>query len=200
MTLIISFLQEGHLPQDANEAKKIKKMAAKFTVLNDILYKRGFSMPYLKCVDEDEAKYIPKEIHEGIYGDHAGPRSLVIKVIRIGYFWPTMQVDGVELVKKCDKCQRFGNVQRLLAEKLTTITSPWPFSQWGINIVGPLPLGKGQVKFLLVAIDYFTKWVEVEALATITEAKIRNFVWKNIICRSGIPMMIISDNGRQFDN
>ena len=176
MTPIISFLQEGHLPQDANEAKKIKKMAAKFTVLNDILYKRGFSMPYLKCVDEDEAKYILKEIHEGIYGDHAGPRSLVSKVIRIGYFWPTMQVDGVELVKKCDKCQRFGNVQRLLAEKLTTITSPWPFSQWGINIVGPLPLSKGQVKFLLVAIDYFTKWVEAEALATITEAKIRSFV------------------------
>ena len=78
----------------------------------------------------------------------------------------------MELVKKCDKCQRFGNVQRLPTERLTTITSPWPFAQWGINIIGPLPLGKGQVKFLLVAIDYFTKWVEVEALATITEAKI----------------------------
>ena len=83
---------------------------------------------------------------------------------------------------------------------MTTITSPWPFAQWGIDIVGPLPLGKRQVKFLLVAIDYFTKWVEVEALATITEAKIRNFVWKNIICKFGIPMTIISDNGWQFDN
>ena len=104
MTPIISFLQEGHLPQDANKAKKIKKMTARFTVLNDTLYKRGFSMPYLKCVDEDEAKYILKEIHEGIYGDHAGPRSLVSKVIQTGYFWPTMQVDAVELVKKYDKC------------------------------------------------------------------------------------------------
>ena len=63
-----------------------------------------------------------------------------------------------------------------------------------------MPQGKGQVKFLLVAIDYFTKWVEVEALATITEARIRSFVWKNIICRFGIPRTIISDNGRQFDN
>ena len=106
----------------------------------------------------------------------------------------------MELVKKCDKCQRFGNVQRLPTERLTTITSPWPFAQWGINIIGPLPLGKGQVKFLLVAIDYFTKWVEAEALATITEAKIQRFVWKNIICRFGIPMTIISNNGRQFDN
>ena len=63
-----------------------------------------------------------------------------------------------------------------------------------------MPQGKGQVKFLLVAIDYFTKWVEAEALATITEARIRSFVWKNIICRFEIPMMIISNNGRQFDN
>ena len=55
---------------------------------------------------------------------------------------------------------------------MTTIIFPWPFAQSGIDILGPLPLGKGQVKFLLVAIDYFTKWVEVEALATITEAKI----------------------------
>ena len=83
---------------------------------------------------------------------------------------------------------------------MTTITSPWPFAQWGIDIVGPLPLGKSQVKFLLVAIDYFTKWVEAEALATITEARIQNFVWKNIICKFGIPLTIISDNGRQFDS
>ena len=111
-----------------------------------------------------------------------------------------MQVYARKLVKKCDKCQRFGNVQRLPAERLTTITSPWPFAQWGIDIVGPLPRGKGQVKFLLVAIDYFTKWVEAEALSTITEAKIQSFVWKNIICRFGIPQIIISDNGQQFNS
>ena len=64
--------------------------------------------------------------------------------------------------------------------------------------MGPLPQGKRQMKFLLVAIDYFTKWVEVEALATIIETKVQNFVWKNIICRFGIPRTIISDNGRQF--
>ena len=114
-------------------------------------------MPYLKCVDNDEAKYILEEIHGGICGNHAGPRSLVSKAIKTGYFWPTMQGEALELVKKCEKCQRFENIQRLPAERMTMITSPWPFAQWGINIVGPLPLGKGQVKFLLVAIDYFIK-------------------------------------------
>ena len=157
-------------------------------------------MPYLKCIDEEEAKYILEKIHEGVCGDHAGPRSLISKVIRTGYFWPTLQVDARELIKKCDKCQRFGNVQHLPVERLTTIASLWPFAQWGIDIVGPLPWGKGQVKFLLVTIDYFTKWVETEALATITEAKIQSFVWKNIICRFGIPRTIISDNRWQFNS
>ena len=153
-------------------------------------------MPYLKCVDEEEAKYILEEIHEGICRDHTDLRSLVNKVIGIGNFWPTMQVDAVEIVKKCDKCHRYGNVQRLPTKRLMMIASPWPFAQWEIDIVGPLPQGKGQVKFLLVAIDYFTKWVEVEALAMITEVRIRSFVWRNIICRFGIPLTIISDNGR----
>ena len=104
MTPIISYLQDGHLPQNTKEAKKIKKRAARFTIFNDALYKRGFSMPYLKCVDKEEARYILEEIHGGVCGDHAGPRSLVNKVVRTGYFWPTMQVDAVEIVKRCDKC------------------------------------------------------------------------------------------------
>ena len=139
MTPIISYLQDGHLPQNTKEAKKIKKRAARFTILNDALYKRGFSMPYLKCVDEEEARYILEEIHGGVCNDHAGPRSLVNKVVRTRYFWPTMQVDAAEIVKRCDKCQRYGNVQRLPAERLTTIASPWPFAQWGIDIIDPLP-------------------------------------------------------------
>ena len=109
--------------------QKVRKRAAKFTILNDTLYKKGFSMPYLKCVDEEEAKYILEEIQKEICGAHVSPRSLVSKVIRTGYFWPTMQVDAMELIKKCDNCQRFGSVQRLLAEKLTTIASLWPFAQ-----------------------------------------------------------------------
>ena len=86
MTSIISFLLDGHLPQDIEEARKVRKRAARFMILNDTLYKRGFSMPFLKCVDEEEVKYVLEEIHEGVCGDHASPRSLVSKVIKIGYF------------------------------------------------------------------------------------------------------------------
>ena len=129
MTSILSFLQDGWLPQDVEEARKVRKRTARFTILNDTLYKRGFSMPYLKCIDKDEAEYILEEIHDGICRDHAGLRSLVSKIIRTGYFWPTMQKDAREFVKRCDKYQRFGNVQRIPAERLTPINSPWPLAQ-----------------------------------------------------------------------
>ena len=197
---IFLFLQEGRLPSDPEEAKKVRKRAARFTILNDELYKRGYSQPYLRCVEKEEAKYILEEVHGGICRDHMGAKSLVRKIMRTGYFWPTMQQDAVDFVRKCDSCQRYRNVQRIPGEKMTTIFSPWPFAQWGIDIMGPLPQGKRQVKFLLVAINYFIKWVEAEALAIITEAKVQNFVWKNIVCRFEIPKTIISDNGRQFDS
>ncbi|XP_075640160.1 uncharacterized protein LOC142611893 [Castanea sativa] len=95
MAPIMSFLQDGRLPQDPKDARKIKQRATRFTILNDRLYKRGYSLPYLKCVDEDEARYILEEIHEGVCRNHAGPRSLASKVIRTGYFWPTVQADAV---------------------------------------------------------------------------------------------------------
>ena len=108
---ILSYLKDGRLPPNPDKAKKIQKRAARFTVLNDELYKRGFSQPYLRCVDEEEAKYVLEEVHRGIYGDHMGAKSLVRKIMSTGYFWPTMQQDAANFVKKCDSCQRYGNVQ-----------------------------------------------------------------------------------------
>ena len=76
----------------------------------------------------------------------------------------------------------------------------WPFAQWGLDIMGPFPTALRQLKFLVVDIDYFTKWVEAEPLATITEKSIHTFVWRNIICTYRIPRVLVSDNGNQFDN
>ena len=107
--------------------------------MNDTLYKNGFSMPYLKYVNEKEAKYIIKEIHDEICGDHASPRSLISKVIRTSYFWHTLQNDAKEFVKRCDKCQRFGNVQRIPSEKLTTIAYPWSLPGGGLTSLAHYP-------------------------------------------------------------
>ena len=111
-----------------------------------------------------------------------------------------MLKDAQAYVKACDKCQRFSNLIRQPPEALTPMTALWPFAQWGLDIMGHFSMALRQLKFLVVGIDYFTKWVEAEPLATITEKSIRSFVWRNIICRYGIPRVLVSDNGKQFDN
>jgi hypothetical protein len=85
-----------------------------------------------------------------------------------------------EVIKHCNKCQRFGQETTNLTEELSFISSPRPFAQWGVDLVGPMPMGKGGCRF--VSVDYFTKWEEAEALATIKTGNIRNFLWKFVIC------------------
>ena len=117
-----------------------------------------------------------REVHEGICGNHSGSRSLVHKLIRAEYYWPTMQKDAQAYVKACNRCQKFSNVIRQPTKELTPMTAPWPFAQWGMDIMGPFPITIQQLKFLIVGIDYFTKRVEAEALATIIEKNVRSFV------------------------
>ena len=83
---------------------------------------------------------------------------------------------------------------------LNPLSSPWPFAQWGLDIVGPFPKAVGNKKYLLVGIDYFMKWVEVEPLANIRDVDVKRFVWKNIVTRFRVPYVLISDNGFQFDS
>ena len=98
-TTIASYLKDGVLPDEKKAARKLKVRAARFILIKDVLYKRGFSCPYLRCLGNEEADYVMREIHEGIYGNHSGSRSLVHKLVRAGYYWPTMQTDAEAYVK-----------------------------------------------------------------------------------------------------
>ena len=140
-----------------------------------------------------------EKIHYGICGAHEGAGTLANKIFRQGYYWPTVKKEAEEFVRKCDVCQRFANAINVPATLQSSISSPWPFSQWGIDILRPFPKTTGQKKFVVVAVEYFSKWPEAEAIATITARKMIDFVWENIICRFGIPRVLISNNGRQFD-
>ena len=82
---------------------------------------------------------------------------------------------------------------------LTLIMFTLPFSKWGMDILGPFPVAAGQKKFLLVGVDYFTKWVEVEAMKGITTNDVKGFIWKNLITRFGMPKSIVFDNRPQFE-
>ncbi|KAL0285395.1 UNVERIFIED_CONTAM: Gag-Pol polyprotein [Sesamum radiatum] len=195
---LLRYLKGAILPNDPIAAKRIKFKATRFTVIGDELYKRTINGTLLKCLDEERAEYVLREIHEGSCGNHSGGRSLAQKVTRQGYFLPTLVKDATEFAKKCESCQKYAALIHSPATSMEPIRIACPFDQWGIDIVGPFPPAIAQNKFMIVAVEYFTKWVEVEAVAKISEKEVINFIWKNIICRFGIPRILVSDNGTQF--
>ena len=111
-----------------------------------------------------------------------------------------MQKEAQEYVKKCDQYQRFALNIHQPRGVLNPLSSPQPFVQWGLDIVGPFRKAAGNKKYLLVSTDYFTKWVEAEPLANIRDVDTKKFVWKNVVTRFGVPHSLILDNGLQFDN
>lgn len=127
---------------------------------------------------------------------HAGPRSVTTKITRLGYFWPSMHQDAKNEIERCQSCQIHASVSKMPKQDLIPVTTAWPFYKWGIDIVGPFPQGVGNMKFLIVVVDYFTKWVEAKPLATITGQHVINFVWEHIVCRFGVPHVMVSDNGK----
>ena len=102
MALIISYLKDRKLSERKDEARKLRPRAARYVLMDKVLYKRGFSQPYLRCLVPDEANYVLREVHEGACGNHSGARSLIHKVVRAGYYWPTVQADAKAYVKVCD--------------------------------------------------------------------------------------------------
>ncbi|GKU90939.1 hypothetical protein SLEP1_g4880 [Rubroshorea leprosula] len=197
-TPLINYLQSGELPEDQSAAKLIKRRAAHFTLLDNQLYKRAASMPLLRCLTPYEAEYAVREVHEGVCGTHIGGKTLARKLLRHGYYWPTMVEDAQNYVKKCPTCQFNADGIHMPGEMLSSLTSPWPFAQWGVDLLGPFLKGKGSCTFLVVAVDYFTKWIEAKPLSTTTERKIEELLFNSILCRFGIPKRIIADNGPQF--
>jgi len=167
-------------------------------MIGDDLYKRGYGQPLLKCVTGEQVQYIIKELDKGICDYHSGARTMTTRILRASYFWPTMEANCQYFVKNCIPCQKHGNLILQKQEQLHSILSSWPFAKWGMDILGPFSPDKVHVKFLVVVIDYFTKWIEAKPLATITAQRVQQFVWKDIIYQYGVPQTIIIDNGRQF--
>ncbi|RDY06589.1 hypothetical protein CR513_09398, partial [Mucuna pruriens] len=145
MTLIFKYLQNGETPDDPREDLKVIKEAAKYTLMGQHLYRRSFSFPLLRCLEDEESTYIIEEVHEGVCGTHIGGRALASKIARAGYYWPTLRKDYMEYVKKCDKYQKFAEGHKAPPERLHPVTSPWPFFKWGVDILGPFPQAPGQI-------------------------------------------------------
>nr|GEV99759.1 reverse transcriptase domain-containing protein [Tanacetum cinerariifolium] len=200
MTQLVDYLQGGLLPGDKKEARKLHLKARQYELMEGVLYRRSFLTPWLRCVGPLQAEYEMREIHEGSCSMHVGLWSVVAKSIRLGYYLPTMHKDARNIIRKCSDYQIHRLITRHPQQPLTPIMAPWPFYKWGIDIACLFLEGPGKVNFLIVAIDYFTKWIEAKAVATITGGQVKKFVWDNIVCSFGIPGEIVSDNGKHFSD
>ncbi|GJW07838.1 reverse transcriptase domain-containing protein [Tanacetum coccineum] len=173
MTPIYNYLTQETLPVEKEKARGVRRKSRRYAVINGVLYKKSYLGPWLRCVGPLQANYVLRKIHEGSCNMHARTRSVVANAIRTGYYWPTMHADARKMIWECQDCQ-------------------------GIDIAGPFLEGHGKVKFLIVAIDYFTKWIEAKPVAIIRDNQIKKFVWDNIVCKFCLLEEIISDNGKQF--
>ena len=157
MDPIAQYINTSELPNEKDKAHKLRIQSAKFSLVNGQLFKLSLDRPYLKCLTVKQGQYVLAELHKRIFGNHPGGRTLVHIAHAYGYYWPTMRSDATDYVRKCDRCQRQAPVLKSPVQDFISISSPWPFAQWGIDIVGSLPTAPAQKKLLLVATDYFNK-------------------------------------------
>jgi ribonuclease HI len=154
----IDYIREQKVSTDKNLAEQIICRAKSYVLVGDKIYRQAATYGVLmKCLPREEGKDILEEIHKGVCGNHASSRTLFSKAFLRAFYWPTTLGDAEELVRRCQGCQYFAKQQHISAYKLVTIPPTWPFTCWGLDMIGPLSTALGGFNRVLVAIDKFTK-------------------------------------------
>jgi len=182
-----------------NKARTLKLKAAKFCILNSALYWKDPGGILLNCLVEEEAKKFMEDFHRGECGGHLFWKSTANKILRAGYYWPTLFADVYKMVKRCHKCHVFEGKQKLQPFPLKPIEVSAPFQQWGLDFIGEIhPAFSGHNRWILTATDYFTKWIEAAPTRQATDTIIISFLENNILSRFGCPNKLITDNAAAF--
>jgi hypothetical protein len=156
---IKQYLEKQEYPAEASSLDKrtLRRLASKFLLNGEVLYKQNYDMVLLRCVDKNEADQLMRDIHEGSFGTHANGHAMAKKILRAGYYWLTMETDCYHYTITCHKCQIYADKIHVPPTPLNVIASPWPFSMWGIDMIGMIePKASNGHRFILVAINYFT--------------------------------------------
>lgn len=192
---IKKYLEKQEYPEDASitDKKYLRNLSAKFFLSKDVLYKRNYNSVLLKCMDRHEVDRIIIEIRKWSFRTHAGGHTMIKKILRAGYYWMTMEIDFHRHVQTCHKFQIYTDKIHVSPVPLNVLTLPWSSTTWGIDAIGHIePNALNGRRFILVAIDYFIKWVEAVSYVNVIKQVVARFLKKEIICRYGVPNKIIT--------
>ncbi|KAK9006515.1 hypothetical protein V6N11_035551 [Hibiscus sabdariffa] len=198
---IVNFLVSGILPHElSSQGRKKFRYDARYYFWDEpYLFKQCADQLLRRCVPEEEQKDILFHCHTSTCGGHFGGARTAAKVLQSGFYWPTLFKDAHNFYKACDRCQGTGNISQRNEMPLQYILEVELFDVWGIDFMGPFPSSHGDL-YILLAVDYVSKWVEAIATPRNDAQTVMKFLHKNIFTRFGVPRAIISDEGTHFDN
>jgi hypothetical protein len=188
----------NHLSRD--DRRCIRHQAPRYLLIGDILYRRGVDTILRRCLTIDEADKVLNDCHSGACGGHLSGISTAQKIIRAGYFWPTLFHDCIHAVKRCEQCQLYANKARAPPALLHPVITAGPFCKWGIDFMTCNPPSNNGHKYIVVAVDYFTKWAEAMPTFNNTADTAVRFFFNHVISRFGVPLQLVSDHGKHFEN
>ncbi|KAG9446524.1 hypothetical protein H6P81_012652 [Aristolochia fimbriata] len=198
---ILNFIRHDTLQVNLRERVQIRRGTPKYVFIHDILYRRSYEGLLLRCLSKEEGSLVLKETHSGICGAHQAGPKLHLQVKRLGYYWPPMLRDAIEMARSCKQCQLHADYIHQAPEPLHPTVASWPFEGWGMDIIGPIsPKSDSDRQYILAATDYFSKWAEAAAYREVKAVTVVDFIRTQIIYRYGVPRYIMTDNGTLFKN
>ncbi|KAK8670875.1 hypothetical protein V6N13_037488 [Hibiscus sabdariffa] len=197
----VNYIVSGIIPYQLNHQgrKRFKHNSKSYFWDEPYLFKQCADQIIRRCIPEVEQQAILEQCHAAPYGGDFGGNRTAAKVLQSGFYWPTLYRDAQIFYQQCDRCQRTGNISKRNEMPLQNILEVELFDVWGIDFMGPFPSSYGNLYILLV-VDYVSKWVEASATTHNDAKTVLKFLKKNIFTRFGTPRVIISDEGRHFDN
>ncbi|XP_015965638.1 uncharacterized protein LOC107489404 [Arachis duranensis] len=189
------------IPQEftRQQVKKLLNEAKKFLWDEPFLFKRCPDGMIRRCIPENEMRDILWHYHNLAYGGHFGPERIAAKVLQSGFYCPTIFKDARKFVHQCNECQRARGLTRRNKMPQNFILEVELFDLWGIDFMGPFP-SFYSFKYILVAVEYVSKWVEAIATTTCDAPIVLQFLKRHIFTRYGVPKGFISDGGSHFCN